>query len=105
MLRTLKITADHNVTLCFWQDPDGKRAEVKSLERKRCVLEQKRETFRRPRRTERFEMDHTHVFWEGGDHDGDGRVIGSARQTLPEFFGNERHERMQKAQSVIETCV
>ena len=88
--RTLKIAADQNMIICFWRDLDRKRAEVKSLERKRRVLDKRHSV----QTTDGFEVDHTHVFWEGGDHDGDGRVIRSARQTLPKLFGYERHERM-----------
>lgn len=43
----------------------------------------------------------THSFREFGEHDGRSLIGWSSGETLPKFFGDERHEGMKETESVV----
>ena len=45
------------------------------------------------------------VDWVGGTEDGRGGVVRATGQTLPEFFGEERHEGVDKLEAGFESSV
>lgn len=47
----------------------------------------------------------TNVYGEGRHHDRWRRVVGPAGQPLPQLLGDERHERVEQAQAIIEARV
>jgi hypothetical protein len=47
----------------------------------------------------------TYSLREFGEHDGRCLIGRSSRETLPKFFGNERHEGVEESKTVVENGV